>query len=391
MWLISAGVTAVVMGMLPVGVVLTRATAGSAQHEWWVFLFWSGVCFALTFVAASFARLWESNRRRRKPVAENSWWALGEMRGQEFLIWVLGGTAVLFVAVALYELIGTRQSFTLVELTRTLLTFGLVAVALVDSTPVIPSCWPPTLPTINPAQLPEEIDQKVLFSVPMEAPDDPDVVKLSVTCDFRSAASLRGEKNRRSQHTIHTWVYRSQYDEYVRRDHPTPDDHADGPAVLERYIREGLSENIHVCAGILWRKAGRMHFREFERTAFILAFVRDAIDEDTDDRTSRPKRFARYPIETLTEKRGTPLDRIVLAGALLYLVDVKPLLVIPDRQDRSFSAGLAIPLVDGLSVPRTGLIEFEDRRYVFHEWDAKQRRWHVEQRPTGKVLLISLE
>ena len=85
------------------------------------------------------------------------------------------------------------------------------------------------------------------------------------------------------------------------------------------------------------------------------------------------------------------MDRIVLAGALLHLVSVKPLLVVQDLPEKLLSAGLAIPLAEGVAVQRSGLIEFENRQYAYHKWDSKRLRWRVGKSPTDKVLLIPLQ
>ena len=260
MWLISAGFTAVIMGMLPVGVMLTRTATRDSQAQWWVYLIFSAVCFAVTWMAAWGLRIWKSEtddtNQHRLCESEGSWWALGETRGQELFVLAPGVIAVVFVLLFVFEARDVWWSFTALDLTRTLTTFGLVVAAFVGSAPIIQSDWPPTLPTMNPAQLPEEIDRDVLFSVPLDVPDDPDVIKLTFTCHYRSAAASRGELNRRTQHTIHSWVYRSKYDESVRRDHPAPREGVDGSAVLERYIREGMSENIHARACFGAKPAG---------------------------------------------------------------------------------------------------------------------------------------
>jgi hypothetical protein len=394
MWLIPAAVTVLLMGVTPVGETLARDLTSDPDRQWVTLLICTGLCLLITGSPGWLLGIWKREAWQDKRFPRNSWWALGENCGQGSLFGILLATVVVAAGAVLVDvyLFGAPRpswsAWSRLDVTRLGLTVGLTATTLIVSAPIFRSHWPPTLPRIDEAELPKLLDETTLYEVQRDVPDDPDAIVHSFSPTFQSAWSSRGESRGSHRYTIRPWVHKLAYEEFLGRDHPHPDRSPEGPAVLAQYVREGIHKDVRACAGLLWKKAGRLHLREFERADFVLSFVSAIGGGSQQTPAQADGRFAKFPIETLHEECGTPQDRTFLAAALLKVMLVDPLLVIA-KEKNELRVGLGLPLTAGAAAASKDVIEFEHKRYVYCHC-LPNGKWRFGKQPKDP-LLIPLE
>jgi len=356
MILVPALVAVLVLGLSPLGVMLAgalSATVGFSPATWLVILF----ALAIGGGAAILAFARDFLDPEPSP-SEDAPWEIGTGRGQgHFPVLVLVTLAAAVVVLLVADAEPVRLVLTMAA--------GLLAFVPV---PVRASSWPPPLPVFEPPSgAPAQTDP---------ADDEPgESIALSYSWQF--ADSLSSLDGRGSSFALSLRVPQATYDDFRRREHPQPGDQPPDYSVLATYVRDGLAPPVRRCARLLIEKSVAAKLTYLDVVSFVLAFTEgvvgahvgaqaDDAEPTADGQTSDEAPYAKYPIETLVEQRGSGNDFAVLAAALLRAMGVDAMLWVLPLSDRSVHTALGVRALAQTSSVRPPL-EFEGQGYYYCE------------------------
>lgn len=352
MILVPALVAVLVLGLSPLGVMLAEllsATVGFSPGAWLVILF--AVAIGGGVAVMSFVR--QLIEGEPAP-SDDAPWEIGTGRGQgHFFLLVVatlaGAGVVLLVSGA--------------EPVRLVLTAAAGLLAFVPA-PVRASSWPPPLPVFEPPPgAPAHADPVA---------DDEPGESIALSYSWQFADSLNSLEGRGSSFALSLRVPQADYDEFRRREHPEPGEHPPDYSVLRTYVDDGLAPPVRRCARLLIEKSVAAKLTYLDVVSFVLAFTEGVVGShvaaqggDARQAADRPP-YAKYPIETLVEQRGSDNDFAVLAACLLRAVGVDAILWVMQLSDRSVHTALGVRALAPTSSVRPPL-EFEGQGYYYCE------------------------
>jgi len=146
------------------------------------------------------------------------------------------------------------------------------------------------------------------------------------------------------------------------------------------------------CARLLIEKSVAAKLTYLDVVSFVLAFTEGVVGShapaQADDSEQTPDRppYAKYPIETLVEQRGSGNDFAVLAAALLRATGVDAILWVMQLSDGSVHTALGVRALTRTSSVRPPL-EFEGQGYYYCEVapTASRRIGELPVELAGKV------
>lgn len=352
MILVPALIAVLVLGLSPLGVMLAEAlsaTVGFSPATWLVILFGVSIGGGVAILA-----LVREFLDAEPSPTEDAPWEIGTGRGQgHFHLLVLVTLAAAGAVLLVADAEPVRLALTMVA--------GLLAFIPM---PVRASSWPPPLPVFEPPPGTPAHADRVADEEPGES------VALSYSWQF--ADSLSSLDGRGSSFAIPLRVPKADYDDFRRREHPEPGGQPPDYSVLGTYVRDGLAPSVRRCARLLIEKSVAAKLTYLDVVSFVLAFTEGVVGSHVPARaegagpTVDRAPYAKYPIETLVEQRGSDRDFAVLAATLLRAMGVDAILWVMQLSDRSVHTALGVRALTRTPSVRPPL-EFEGQGYYYCE------------------------
>ena len=237
-----------------------------------------------------------------------------------------------------------------------LLVGGCVALTIAPLSYVKPS-WPPPL-------LPDEGGSE--SDAPAPKGDQKEAVgqkRLHYCWNYRNSLFPPGDSMKSASLDLAIAVENYEHFKTIKREDPTQDER--GYGVLATYVRNGNTPEVSVCSKQLKNIATAERLLTLDTVNLVLAFVQSALDHAPDETAQGPFGYCKYPIETLTEKKGDVKNKAILAAALLQEIGWNVVLVVLEGVDKTARVGVGLPA--DVELPFKSLIEDNGRRYYFCE------------------------